>query len=108
MSNAATLRRITTITSAALGLVAAVVALPAAAQPNVCGQRAQFVEMLSKRFAEAPVSMGLATNGNVVEVFSATDGSSWTLLVTTPDGRSCMAASGESWMPVAQVSGQVS
>lgn len=73
-----------------------------------CGPREQVVKMLEKRHAEAPVSMGLAMNGAVVEVFSTVDGTSWTLLMTMPDGRTCMMAAGESWMSVTQISGLAS
>lgn len=76
------------------------------AQETPCGQRQQIVKMLGQRHAEAPVSMGLALNGGVVEVFSTVDGTSWTLLMTMPDGRTCLMAAGESWMSVTEISGQ--
>ncbi len=78
----------------------------AAAQEMPCGQREQIVKMLGQRHAEAPVSMGLAINGAVVEVFSTVDGTSWTLLMTMPDGQTCLMAAGESWTSVTQISGQ--
>ncbi len=83
---------------------------PAAAMPGqmTCGQRDQVVKMLQTRHDEAPVSMGLAINGTVVEVFSTDDGASWTLVMTMPDGRTCLMASGESWMSLTQVAGQIS
>ena len=40
--------------------------------------------------------MGLAPNGGVVEVLASENGS-WTLLVTMPDGHSCVIAVGENW-----------
>ncbi len=52
--------------------------------------------------------MGLAMNGAVVEVFSTVDGTSWSLLMTMPDGRTCLIVAGESWMSVTQISGLAS
>ena len=80
----------------------------ASAQEAACGQREQVVKMLETRHAEVPVNMGLAMNGAVVEVFSTVDGTSWSLLMTMPDGRTCLIAAGESWMSVTQISGLAS
>ena len=95
--------------SGLLGAAVLAVSTPALATngPN-CGQRDQVVELLKTRHAEAPVSMGLAVNGTVVEVFSTKDGASWTLLMTMPNGQTCMIAAGESWTPVVQVASQIS
>ncbi len=49
-----------------------------------------------KPYSEIPVAMGLASNGGVIEVLASENGS-WTLLVTMPDGTSCVLAAGESW-----------
>ena len=88
-----------------LGIAAS--ATPAQAQ-MACGKRAQVVKMLESRNAETPVSVGLAANGAVVEVFATVDGTSWTILMSMPDGRTCLMAAGESWMSVTQVAGQLS
>ncbi len=62
----------------------------------VCGQRSTFVSQLKDRFAEKPVSVGLASNGVIVEVFAANSGS-FSILVTRPEGISCLVTSGENW-----------
>jgi hypothetical protein len=36
-------------------------------------------------------------NGHLVEVFASNDGTSWTIVVTRPDGWSCIVAVGEDW-----------
>ena len=41
--------------------------------------------------------MGLASNGGVVELFTASDGATWTLVLTMPNGLSRLVAAGESW-----------
>ncbi len=47
--------------------------------------------------SESQVAIGIANNGRLVEVFSAGDGSTWTIVMTTPQGKSCVVASGEDW-----------
>ncbi len=107
MLNKAARRWISGILSTAAVVGAAAFSNGASAQ-EACGPREQVVKMLEQRHGEAPVSMGLAMNGSVVEVFSTVDGTSWSLLMTMPDGRTCMIAAGESWMSVTQISGRVS
>ena len=84
----------------AIGL--ALAATPAAAQApgsgqQFCAKRPDLLRHLESSYQEAPVSMGLADNGNVVEVFSAKDGSTWTITISLPNGLTCMVASGQFW-----------
>ncbi len=81
-----------------LASILSVLSLPAMAQV-VCSERGKFLERLASGYEEMPVAMGLASNGSVVEVL-ASDGGSWTIIVTTPTGRSCVVASGEAWEDV--------
>ncbi len=74
-------------------------AVPAQAQ-TACASHAEVLNHLADNFAEAPVAMGLASNGGVIEVLSSADGSTWTILITMPNGQSCMVAAGESWLTV--------
>lgn len=75
--------------------LAVFVATPAMAQ-TVCSKRDTFLKHLGEGYAEAPVAMGLASNGSVLEVL-ASDKGTWTIILTMPDGRSCVVASGEAW-----------
>ena len=88
--------------SLVLGAVAvafvAAAPVPSAAQ-TACGERELFADRLAQKYDEHPVSIGLATNGSVIEVFVSGDGS-FTILVTSPDGRTCLVAAGEGWQPV--------
>ena len=59
--------------------------------------RAEVERQLGANYAEAPVAMGLASNGSVFEVFSKADGTSWTMVLTLPNGTSCLVAEGEAW-----------
>jgi hypothetical protein len=64
---------------------------------------------LSEQYAEVPVSLGVANNGGVMEVLSAPNGKTWTLILTMPDGMSCMIAAGDDWrrrvMPTGGIDG---
>lgn len=62
----------------------------------VCGERGALVDQLKGKYAELTKSMGLAANGSVLEVLTAKTGS-WTVLVTTPQGVTCLIAAGEHW-----------
>ena len=78
--------------------VAPVVGVRAAAfAHSVCTTRAEATKQLYSRYSEAPVAIGLAKSGGVIEVFATTDGSTWTIVITMPDGTSCMMAAGEAW-----------
>jgi hypothetical protein len=62
-----------------------------------CDQRGTILAYLSKRFAEAPIAMGVAENGGLIEVLSSNDGMTFTIIVTRPDGQTCMVAAGGDW-----------
>jgi hypothetical protein len=70
---------------------------PGSAQsPAACGDRGHIAEKLDNGYSEKPVAMGLSTDGAVVEVFASNDGS-FTIIVTRPNGLSCILVTGESW-----------
>lgn len=79
---------------AAVGVL--VVAADARAEPSACGDRAKLVDKLAERYAEVPVSRGLTRHGAVLEVFASPNGS-FTVILTRPDGVSCLVATGEAW-----------
>ena len=61
-----------------------------------CGPRAVLVERLAERFDERPIAMGLTNDGGVLEVF-VSPGGTWSFLLSLPQGRTCLVASGDSW-----------
>ncbi len=69
---------------------------PAAAQ-TACTMRSAVAERLAEDYAEAPVAAGLASSGAVFEVFTSGDGATWTIVLTQPDGMTCLVAAGEAW-----------
>ena len=95
------MRRILTL---AAGLVVPVVMMSSPAQAQLkCGDRMEALNHLSTKYHEAPVAVGLATNGGVVEVLSTLDGKTWTIIVTMPNGKSCLIAAGQDWESVEPV-----
>ena len=74
--------------------------LPASAQQSVCGKRGDILKQLSIRYSEAPAAMGLASTGGMVEVLTSPAGGSWTIIMTMPNGMSCLVAAGENWESV--------
>lgn len=68
---------------------------PAIAQ-TACGAHADIVKQLGDRYRERPIAAGLSSQGAIMEVFASKEGSTWTLVLTRPDGVSCLVATGES------------
>ena len=63
---------------------------------TVCSTRTNILNKLSSQHGENPVAMGLAANGSMLEVLASNDGT-WTILITSPNGTSCVVAVGDSW-----------
>jgi hypothetical protein len=68
---------------------------PAFAAPH-CAPRAVVVAQLAERYDEARRGAGMAGTAALIELF-VSESASWTITVTTPDGRSCLLASGQGW-----------
>jgi len=81
-------------------LVAALVAMYFAVQPahagSYCGERTEITKSLGMKYREKLVASGLADAGSMIEIFASKKGT-WTMIVTSPNGRSCYLASGENW-----------
>lgn len=88
---------------ALIGIAAstAVLASSASAQ-TLCGERQNFISHLGKNHHEATTAMGLTSSGKVIEVLTSEKGT-WTIIVTNPDGRSCLIAAGEDWEAIERV-----
>ncbi|MFM2129220.1 MAG: hypothetical protein RL477_766 [Pseudomonadota bacterium] len=62
-----------------------------------CAPRATMLAQLQGDYRESPVAMGLANNGGVIEVLRSQDRGSFSIIITMPDGVTCMVAAGERW-----------
>lgn len=85
--------------SAGLALVSTGAAM---AQPQ-CDQRDSVLQTLQKKYKESPVALGVTHNGGLVEVLSTGNGTTWSIIVTTPQGMSCLVAAGEGWRAMEQI-----
>jgi hypothetical protein len=84
-------------------LALVLMATPALAQEDNCGPRTKVIYKLANEFLEAPIAEGLQmppvpnAPPRVLEWFGNPQKGTWTLLSTTPDGKTCIIASGESF-----------
>ncbi|WP_232823011.1 hypothetical protein [Oceanibium sediminis] len=78
----------------AAALLAGASASPAA----TCGTRAEVVDRLRTDYGETRTGAGLSGADGVIEVFASEESGTWTILLTRPNGQSCLLAAGESWM----------
>lgn len=53
--------------------------------------------MLAQRYGEVPLGVGLANDGNLLELLTSDGGETWTLLVHLPGSVSCLLATGTDW-----------
>ena len=79
---------------------------PASAQgaPAICLARDGLLGQLESKYGEVPVAIGVTggvAGGALIELLTAKDGMTWTLILTSPQGLSCLVASGEGWRPLA-------
>ncbi len=65
--------------------------------PTHCATRSEILKQLSSIYREAPVAVGIADNGSLLEVLAANDGATWSVLVTRSNGMSCVMLSGQDW-----------
>ncbi len=61
------------------------------------------LEILSEKYSEAPIAVGVTNNGGLVEVLSTGDGNTWSIIITSPQGMSCLVAAGEGWRLIEQI-----
>lgn len=62
-----------------------------------CHDYQKIADTLGKRYGETPVSLGLQTNGHVLQVFTSPESGSWTILSVAPTGVGCIVAAGRNW-----------
>jgi hypothetical protein len=68
----------------------------------LCAPRAEVLAQLGERYAEALVGIGIASNGGLLELLANEGGATWSLILTMPDGQSCLIAAGEDWQALQQ------
>ena len=63
----------------------------------LCGKRADIVRQLGEKYGETRRSLGLADSRGIVELYASDETGSWTILLTNPQGTTCMMAAGEAF-----------
>ena len=76
------------------------------AQQASCAKRDMIVERLASKYGESRQSAGLNQNNGMVEVFASNETGTWTILVTMPNGISCLMAADKAWEGLADGGGQ--
>ncbi|MEM1073552.1 MAG: hypothetical protein AAF665_11185 [Pseudomonadota bacterium] len=88
--------------TAAAAIYLAVTTDVAAQNSNNCGPRQAVIDRLAQGYGETRQSVGLGANNSVVEVFASDETGTWTITVTTPNGMTCLVASGQSYETLAE------
>ena len=71
-------------------------------QNRNCADRALVLDRLASAYGESRQSIGLGSNNQVVEVFASLETGTWTIIVTGPNGLTCLVASGQSFEMVTE------
>lgn len=72
--------------------------------PAICGERGALIKTLKTKYKEVPSGMGISLKSTeAFEVFTSKDGT-WTVIMTTSTGRTCIMAAGHSWKDIPKVS----
>ncbi len=92
-----TFDRFRAITIGAVAAIAMTLGATASAEAAMCGTRDSVTELLANRYKEAPIAIGMVSDRGVMEVYVAEDTSTWSIVVTTPQGRTCIIAAGQNY-----------
>ncbi len=72
--------------------------LPGRAQaPPICAPTAAMLGTLAERYGERPAGAGVTSSGALLQLLIRPDARSWTVLLTRPNGVSCLLAAGHDW-----------
>lgn len=89
------------VIAAALGFILIGVGAEAQNARN-CAPRDKVIDRLAAGYGETRQSIGLGKNNAVIEVFASDETGTWTITVTSPNGQTCLVASGEAFETMAE------
>ncbi len=72
---------------------------PAHAQRRPCGDGADIVAHLEKDWGEDPEVLALDASGRMVRILVNPETGTWTMLLTAPNGLTCLVSHGSAWEP---------
>ena len=87
-------------------------AQPAKAAETACSTRDDVLGQLASKYHEQTAASGLANNGGTIEILKSvvtdaqgqrTVGKTWTIIVSMPNGFSCLLAAGSDWQDAAPI-----
>ena len=67
-----------------------------------CAERSVVMAELAGKYSETRRAMGLAGANVMMEMFASSSAGTWMLTVTTPDGTTCLVASGTGFQALAE------
>ncbi len=70
----------------------------AVAAPMACSARTDVLTTLATNYHQQLSSMALTSDGRLLEILKSRDATTWSILITTPKGVSCVIAAGENWL----------
>lgn len=74
--------------------IAVVESETAQAEPQ-CNTRDSVIQQLADKYKESRVALGVTHNGGLIEILSTDTGKTWSIIITSPQGMSCLVAAGE-------------
>ncbi|GLQ34516.1 hypothetical protein GCM10007939_07990 [Amylibacter marinus] len=78
-----------------LGFALCVMASNAKAQQVRCAERGEVIANLAKKYGETRQNIGLGRNNGIIETYASEETGTWTILITAPNGQSCLIAAGD-------------
>ncbi len=66
---------------------------------ETCGPRADILRKLERAYGEVTVARGLTLDGLMMQMLAGPRGN-WTVVITFPDGQSCLVMAGEAFEQV--------
>lgn len=82
----------------ASAVILGITAMPPPVQAQtICMKRDALVSQLNRQYGELRRATGLGSAQALIEVWVSYDTGSWTILLTRPNGTSCIMAAGDAW-----------
>jgi len=76
------------------------------ANAQTCADHDAITGWLMTEYGEVPHFIGLANEGQVLEIFASPTTGSWTMVLNKPDGETCLVAAGEAFASVTPAMGE--
>ncbi len=71
----------------------------------ICAPRVEMLNRLERQFGAVRQGIGLSGPDRMVEVWATERSGDWTLVMTYPDGQSCIVAMGDNWETLGPLQG---